>query len=97
MTPEQASKIVKYLELRAAPKPKQEQKDALERDLLEFNYEKTVDRVKQYVREFNWFPVLAQISPITDAKPYKHNFKHGTKGQAGIERIKKVIEKETAT
>lgn len=96
MTPEEAAKIVAYLEHRSAPKPKPEQKASLTKDLIQFDFQKTVDRAKQYAIESNWFPVISQISPPLDAKPYKHNFKPGTKGKAGIERIKKVIEKEKA-
>lgn len=96
MTPEEALKIIQYLEVRSAPRPRQEQKDSLAKDLLKFDYAKTVTRVKTYVTETNWFPVISQISPPPDAKPYKHNFKPGTKGKAGIERIKKAIEKEKA-
>lgn len=97
MTPEQAEKIVAYLEHRSAPKPKPEQKLSLAKDLLQFDFQKTVDRAKQYALESSWFPVVSQISPPLEMKPYKHNFRPGIKGKAGVGRIKKVLEKEKET
>ncbi len=97
MTPEEALKIIQYLEVRSAPRPKQDQKDSLAKDLLKFDYAKTVERVKSYVSETNWFPVVSQISPPLEVKPYKHNFRPGIKGKAGVGRIKKVLEKEKET
>ena len=97
MTPEQAEKIVAYLEHRSSPKPKPEQKLSLTKDLLQFDFNKSVDKAKQYALDSNWFPVISQISPPLDAKPYKHNFRPGIKGKVGVGRIKQVIEKEKET
>lgn len=93
MTPEQADKIVLFLEHRAAPKPKPEQKLSLKNDLLQFSYEKTVDKAKQYALESSWFPVISQIAPSPELKPYKKNFRPGIKGKQGVQIIKKALER----
>lgn len=93
MTPEQAKKIVDWLEHRSAPKPKPEQKLSLAKDLEPHNYEKTVDRAKAYALESSWFPVISQIAPSPEVKPFKQTFKPGIKGKAGIKIAKQAIER----
>lgn len=93
MTPEQADKIVSWLELRCAPKPNQHQKQALAKDLLAHDYQKTVDNVKQYSINSNWFPVVSQIAPPPELKPFKKTHKPGIKGKLGVQLIKRELER----
>lgn len=94
MTPEQAQKIVTYLSARSAPKPSQEQKDALQKDLLKFEYnEKILDNIRSHSVSSSWFPVISQIAPSPEVKPFKQTFKPGIKGKAGIKIAKQAIER----
>lgn len=93
MTPEQAEKIANWLSERSAPKPSPSQRAALQKDLLPFQYEKVVDRAKAHIVDSSWFPVISQIAPVPELKPYKNTFKPGIKGKEGVKLIKKALEK----
>lgn len=92
MTPEQAEKIANWLSERAAPKPTHSQVLALQKDLLPYNYEKSVTNAKEHAKVSHWYPVIAQIAPSPEIKPYRNQFKPGIKGKEGVKLIKKVLD-----
>ena len=93
MTPEQAERIVNWLTERAAPKPSQGQRAALQKDLLKYSYEKVSTNAKEHANVSHWFPVIAQIAPSPEIEVYKSSFKPGIKGKEGVKLIKKALEK----
>lgn len=93
MTPEEAGRIVAFLKHRAAPKPRPEQEQSLAKDLLAYDFEKTSRQAKEYVIASSWFPVVSQIAPSPELKPFKKTHKPGIKGKLGVQLIKRELER----